>query len=220
MKIGIVGGTGAEGSGLALRWARAGHEVTIGSRDAARGEARAAELSAEAGVTIRGSDNEGCCAASEVVLLSVPYGGHHGTVEGLKASLAGKIVIDITVPLKPPKVRSVQLPEGQAAALEAQSILGDTATVVAAFHHISAGHLSDLEHTFDCDVLVCSNDREARDKVVSLVFDLGLRGVHAGMLSNAIALESLTPVLLFINSHYKQPGGAGIRITGIPDLSA
>lgn len=218
MKIGIVGGTGAEGSGLAIRWARAGHEVTIGSRSVEKGEKRAAELSAEAGATIAGSDNPGCCAASDIVLLSVPYGGHGDTVQSLKGALAGKVVIDITVPLQPPKVRSVNLPEGNAAALEAQAILGDTATVVAAFHHISAGHLSDVDHEFDCDVLVCSNDKEARATVVGLAKDLGLRGVQAGVLRNAVALESLTPVLLFINSHYKQPGGAGIRITGIPGL--
>ena len=139
MKIGIVGGTGAEGSGLAIRWARAGHQVTIGSRSVEKGAKRAAELSAEAGKTIAGSDNPGCCAASDIVLLSVPYSGHGATVESLKEALAGKVVIDITVPLQPPKVRSVNLPGGNAAALEAQAILGDSATVVAAFHHISAG---------------------------------------------------------------------------------
>ena len=120
------------------------------------------------------------------------------------------------MPLKPPKVRSVNLPEGQAAALEARGYLNDGARLVAALHHISSEHLSDPEHTFDCDVLVCGDDKEARAAVISIISDLGLRGVDAGVLKNAIALESLTPVLLHINRRYKSVG-SGIRITGIPE---
>lgn len=216
MRIGIIGGTGAEGSGLGVRWARAGHEVKIGSRDASRGQARAAELSAEYGVGLEGGDNEAAIAHGEVVVLSVPYAAHARTLEALKDALQGKLVIDITVPLKPPKVRTVQLPEGNAAALEAQALLGEGVTVAGAFHHVSAHHLLDVEHEIDCDVLVVCNDRDQRKVVIGLCGDLGLRGLDAGRLPNAVALESLTPVLIHMNKAYKVPG-TGIRITGLPD---
>ncbi|RMF16135.1 MAG: NADPH-dependent F420 reductase, partial [Candidatus Dadabacteria bacterium] len=203
MKIGIIGGTGAEARGIALRWAKAGHDVTIGSRDRARGEAKAQELSEQFGVTLKGSDNAGCVEGAEVVLLSIPYAGHRETLESLKDALQGKILIDITVPLKPPKVRSVNLPEGQSAALEAQQILGDGVTVAATLHHVSAHLLEDLDHEPDCDALVACNDKEVRQTVIDLMGDLGLRGISAGVLRNAIALESLTPVLIYINGLYK-----------------
>ncbi len=214
MRIGLVGGTGREGTGLALRWARAGHEVFIGSRDKARGEAKAAELGAEHSITLKGGDNLEACAHGEVVVVTVPYSAHAPTFTSIREAVAGKIVVDITVPIKPPKVRSVQLPEGSAAALESQAILGDSATVVAALHHISSEHLGDPEHAFDCDVLLCGA-KDARETVAALITDLGLRAVEAGVLANAVALESMTPVLLFINNKYGAT--AGIRITGMPE---
>lgn len=218
MRIGIVGGTGREGRGIAMRWARAGHQIVVGSRDAARAADKAREFAAEAGeaAVITGGSNEEAARAGDVVLLTVPYAAHAETLAALKGALAGRIVIDITVPLQPPKVRSVHLPPGQSAAMEAQALLGEGTKVVAALHHISSGHLGDPAHTFDCDVLVCSDDQEARATVVKVVQDLGLRAFEAGVLRNAIALESLTPVLLFINQKYKSEG-SGIRITGIPD---
>jgi NADPH-dependent F420 reductase len=124
--------------------------------------------------------------------------------------------VDITVPVQPPKVRSVNLPDGQAAALEARALLNEGTRLVAALHHISSEHLSNPEHTFDCDVLVCGDDKQARAAVIALISDLGLRGIDAGVLKNAIALESLTPVLLHINRRYKSVG-SGIRITGIAE---
>ena len=165
MKIGIIGGTGREGTGIAVRWAKAGHSITIGSRDAERAHQKATELSAEGGVNISGGDNQTCCASADVVLLAVPYGAHASTLTDLKQALAGKILIDITVPLVPPKVRSVNLPEGQSAALEAAAILGEQTKVVAALHHISSGHLGDPSHTFDCDVLICGDDPGARGTI-------------------------------------------------------
>lgn len=216
MNIGIVGGTGREGRGIAIRWAKAGHTVTIGSRDAARGAAMAEELSGTHGVTLRGTGNAECCDGADVVLLTIPYGGHGETLRELKSALEGKIVIDITVPLKPPAVRSVNLPEGKSAALEAQAILGENTKVVATMHHISSEHLGDPDHAFDCDVLVCGDDPAARATVSGLVSDLGLRAIEAGVLKNAIALESMTPVLLFINKKYGADG-AGIRIVGLPN---
>lgn len=214
MKIGIIGGTGREGKGLAVRWSKAGHDVVIGSRDASRAAEVAEELNAEFGVSLRGADNAGCCEGAEVVLLAIPFSGHEATLTALRDALQGKILIDITVPLQPPKVRSVNLPEGDSAALRAQAILGEGVRVVGALHHISSDHLMNLEHQFNCDVLVCGNDPEARATVVSLVKDLGIRAFEAGVLKNAIALESLTPVLLFINQKYKADG-AGIRLVGL-----
>lgn len=214
MKIGIIGGTGKEGSGLAIRWARAGHDVLIGSRDGDRGRERAAELSGTCGVTIHGGSNEQAVAHAALVVLSVPYGAHRSTLEPLREALQGKSLLDITVPLAPPRVREVHLPAGQAAALEAAALLGEGVQVVAGFHHVSSAHLADLDHDLETDVLVVGDDPDLRAAVIGLVADLGGRGIDAGALRNAIALESLTPVLLHINRHYKSPG-AGIRITGI-----
>ncbi len=214
MKIGLVGGTGKEGRGLAIRWARAGHTVRIGSRDAARGAAKGVELSETAGVQIEGGDNAWCADGADVVVLSVPYGAHRPTLEGLTEALAGKIVLDITVPLKPPKVTRVQLPEGTAAALEAQAILGDDTLVVAALHHVSSTHLADAEHGIDCDVLYVGDDGDAKATVGGLLSDLGVNALDAGPLANAVALESLTPVLIYMNKKYKS-AGTGIRVTGL-----
>lgn len=214
MQVAIVGGTGKEGRGMALRWARAGHEVTIGSRDGARAAEAATELSARAGKLIAGGDNLWAVAQAAVTVLSVPYSAHRETLLGLRDALQGKVLIDITVPLKPPDVRRVNLPEGKAAALEAQALLGAQTKVVAAFHHVSAVHLADLEHAIDCDVLVCSDDPEALAKGLELAAGLGTRGLDAGGLANAVALESLTPVLLQLNRKYKS-AGTGIRFTGL-----
>jgi len=216
MKIGIVGGTGREGRGLALRWARAGHAVSIGSRDPERARAKAEAFSAEAGAEIRGGGNQAIAAGAEVVILAVPYGAHRPTLEALVDAARGKIVVDITVPLAPPKVRRVHLPPGRAAALEAQAILGADTPVVSTLHHVSSAHLADPDHAIDCDVLVCGDRPAAREVVVGLLADLGLRGLHAGPLDNAVALEAMTPVLLFINKRYRSPG-AGLRITALPD---
>jgi hypothetical protein len=216
MKIGIVGGTGREGRGLGVRWAKAGHDVFIGSRQAEKGSTKAAEFSKEFGVTLQGGDNVAACNHAELIIVTVPYSAHRSTFESIKEAVGDKVIVDITVPIKPPKVRSVNLPEGQSAALEARALLNEGALLVAALHHISSEHLSDPEHTFDCDVLVCGDDKEARAAVISVISDLGLRGVDAGVLKNAIALESLTPVLLHINRRYESVG-SGIRITGIPE---
>jgi hypothetical protein len=215
VRIGLIGGTGREGKGLAARWASAGHEVAIGSRDATRARERADELSREGYGKVVGGDNEWAIRDAEVVLLSVPYAAHGDTLRALQPLLAGKILIDITVPLRPPKVTEVHLPPGQAAALEAQEILGSSTPVVAALHHVSSAHLADPAHAIDCDVLVCSDDPKAREIVIGLVGDLGLRGLDAGPLRNAAALESLTPVLLHLSKRYKSPG-TGIRFTGLP----
>lgn len=214
MRIALIGGTGKEGRGLAVRWAAAGHQVVLGSRDAERARAGAEELSQLAGAKLEGADNASAVAGAEISLLSVPYSGHADTLRSLKKELAGHILIDITVPLQPPAVSQVHLPQGQSAALEAQALLGPETKVVAALHHVSSTQLIDPKKNIDCDVLVCADDADAKAKVLQLVGDLGLRGLDAGPLRNSIALESLTPILLSLNKKYKSVG-AGIRFTNI-----
>jgi 8-hydroxy-5-deazaflavin:NADPH oxidoreductase len=216
-KIAILGGTGAQGSGLALRLAVAGHAVTIGSRDAARARTAAAELAARVGKAIAGADNRAAAAAAEIAVLTVPYAAQRATVEEVLAELEGKILIDATVPLVPPKVGVVQLPEGRSAVAAIQALAGQNVRVISAFQNVSAQHLGDLAHPVDCDVLVCGDDRAACDTVIALAADIGLRGLYAGVLANSAAAEALTSVIITINRRYKVPGGAGIRITGIPE---
>lgn len=213
MKIGIVGGTGKQGTGLALRWAKH-HEVIIGSRDRERAQSAAEALAQKAGGSLRGGSNLDAVTEADLVALCVPYAVHAATVQELAGAAAGKVVLDMTVPLMPPKVTVVHLPPGQAAALESQAILGAAARVVAALHHVSSVHLNDLEHALEGDVLVCGDKREDKDTVIALIADLGMRGIDAGPLQNAIAAEALTPVLLAINRRYKSRG-AGLRILGV-----
>ncbi len=215
MTLAILGGTGSEGSGLAVRWAASGYRVIIGSRSAERAQAKADELNAtfDAG-NICGMGNVEAAARADLVVLTVPYAAHQETLEVVREGLQGKILVDVTVPLKPPKIRTVQLPDGQSAALEAQAFLGDTVRVVAAFQNISAEHLLNFDHPIECDVLVCGDSKEAKAEVLRLVEAAGMRGLDAGLLQNAIAVESLTPILLGLNSRYKGRG-AGIRITGL-----
>jgi NADPH-dependent F420 reductase len=214
MKVTIIGGTGKEARGMALRWAKAGHSVMLGSRDKARAEDKATELSALGCGVLTGNDNREACQGADVVVLSIPYSAHAQTLQELADTLASALVIDITVPLKPPAVRTVHLPEGTAAALETQALLGPNAKVVAAMHHVSAVHLADIEHAIDCDVLACSDHPEALQTALALIQDLGVRAFDAGPLANAVALESLTPVMLHMNKRYKS-AGVGIRLTGV-----
>jgi 8-hydroxy-5-deazaflavin:NADPH oxidoreductase len=216
-KIAILGGTGAQGTGLALRLAAAGHDVTIGSRDAGKARRAASEASARTGKAIAGADNRSAAGGAEIVVLTVPYAVQRATVEDVLDQLQGKILVDATVPLVPPKVSVVQLPDGQSAVTAIQALAGKNVRVVSAFQNVSAQHLTDLEHTVDCDVLVCGDDQAACDIVIGLCADMGLRGLYAGPIRNSAAAEALTSVLININRRYKVPGGAGIRITGIPD---
>jgi 8-hydroxy-5-deazaflavin:NADPH oxidoreductase len=214
-KIAVLGGTGAQGSALALRLSAAGHALTIGSRDAERAGIAAAQLGARIGKPIAGSDHRAAAAAAEIVILTVPYAVQRATVQSVLDQLRGKMLVDATVPLVPPKVGTVQLPQGQSAVAAMQRLAGDDVRVVSAFQNVSAQHLSDLGHEVDCDVLVCGNDRAACDIVIGLCADIGLRGFYAGGIGNSAAAEALTSVLITINRSYKV-AGAGIRITGLP----
>src|SRR5262245_39744268 len=191
--IAIVGGTGAEGSGLALRWAHAGHRVIIGSRDAAKAQALADELNRKLGTTmLSGMTSDAAVAMAEIVVLTVPYASQLEMVRALKSALQGKILVDVTVPLVPPKVSQVQLPAADSCLVAVQNELGDGVRVVSAFQNVSAHKLKDLEYKIKCDVLVCSNDKEARQVAIGLANDAGLRGIDAGALTNSTVAESLT----------------------------
>ena len=216
MNIGVLGGTGKEGSGLAYRWALAGHEVVIGSRDAGKASAGAAELNQLLGgkAVVRGASNLEAARAA-VVVLTVPYAAQLATADSVADQLVGKILIDVTVPLTPPKVDRVQLPGGESAVVALQRRLGTQVKVVSAFQNVSATHLKDAAHAVDCDVLVCGDDADAREVVIGLARDVGLRAWHAGVLANSVASEALTSVLIAINKRYKV-AGSGIRITGLP----
>jgi 8-hydroxy-5-deazaflavin:NADPH oxidoreductase len=210
--IAVIGGTGAEGSGLALRWAQAGYRVLVGSRDAARAAEVAAEFGAE------GMDNQAAASACDIAVLTVPYAAQRATLSDLRDALQGKVLVDVTVPLVPPKVMRVQLPDEGCAALIAQGVLGDGVRVVSAFQNVSAGHLKDPDHVIDCDVLITGDDPAARGEVVKLATAAGLTGIEAGPLDNAVAAEAMTSLLIWINRKYKSPG-AGLRITALPDGS-
>lgn len=212
--IAIIGGTGAEGSSIALRLAKAGHRVIIGSRDPAKAEAAAAALAAVAAGAITGDSNPSAAAAAEIVILTVPYAAQRSTVEEIRGALSGKILIDATAPLVPPRVNRVQLPQGGSAVAAIQALLGEEARVVSAFQNVSAEKLRALDDPVDCDVLVCADDAAARQTVIDLIASMGLRAVDAGPICNSAGAEALTSLLIWINRKYKVRG-AGIRITGI-----
>ena len=215
-KITIVGGSGALGAGLAKRWARKGHQIIIGSRDEKRASEAATRLNNEAGTkSIIGLENKEASENGEIVVLTVPFSNHMSTLSLIAPVLDNKILIDVTVPLVPPKVRTVHIPEGGSCARAAQEFLGKSVRVVSAFQSVAATHLDDLEHEIDCDVLVCGNDPEAREVVVGLASDADMKAWHAGVIANSIVAEAMTSSLIFMNNRYKIDG-AGLRITGKP----
>jgi len=215
--LAILGGTGNEGPGLALRWAKAGHKVIIGSRQAEKGERVAAEINARLGAAlVVGMTNEDAIRACDVAALTVPYAAQNPLLESLKDVLQGKVLINVTVAMQPPKVARVYIPPEGSACEQAQALLGPGVQVVAAFQNVGAHNLEDPELPLNCDVLVCGDSKEAKAIAIGLAEDLGTRGIDAGPLVNAKVVEGLTSVLIGINIRYKVPG-AGIRITGLPE---
>lgn len=206
--IAIVGGTGNLGSALAWRLARAGYAVVIGSRNAEAAVARAVEL----GHGLTGMANADAAATAQIVFVTVPFAAQEATLGEIAPHVAGKIVVETTVPLVPPKVMRVQLPPEGSAAARAQAILGDGVRLVAGFHNVAAHKLAQ-DFAVDCDILVFGDDKAARGEVVALADAIGLRGVHGGALVNSAAAEAMTSLLIFINKTYAVDG-AGIRITG------
>jgi 8-hydroxy-5-deazaflavin:NADPH oxidoreductase len=215
MRIGIVGGTGNEGFGLGIRWARAGHEVVIGSRDPQRARTRAAELSGRApGLRVDGRSNVDAVKATEIVALTVPSEGLRTTLPDIKDACRGKIVISAVVPLTFGGSRLFTPPPEGSAAEQAQQILGPEARVVAGFHHIAAHELQTGDREIDCDLLLCGDDVPAKRVVMELGASMGLRPLDVGPLTNAGPLEAITAVLATINRRYKLKN-SGIKITGL-----
>jgi NADPH-dependent F420 reductase len=206
--IGVVGGTGNLGAAIAWRLARAGYPVTIGSRNAES----AANAAAELGHGLRGGANIDVAAAAEIVIVTVPYAAQEATLRDIAPHVAGKLVVDTTVPLAPPKVMRVQMPPEGSAAQKASAVLGSGVTLVSAFHNVAAHKLA-KDVDVGCDVLVFGDDKDARARIVTLADAMGLRGLHGGALVNSAAAEALTSILIFMNRTYKVDG-AGIRITG------
>jgi NADPH-dependent F420 reductase len=216
LTVGVFGGTGPQGKGLALRWARAGIQVVLGSRSAERGEAAAAALREEAGVDrVRGLDNAGAAAAADLVLVAVPWEGHAALLESVREQLVGKIVVDCVNPLGFDKQGPFALPVDEGSAAQQAEKLLPESRVTAAFHHVSAVHLADLSIAeMATDVLVLGDDREATDVVRALADAIpGMRGVYGGRLRNAHQVEALTANLIAINRRYK--AHAGIRVTDV-----
>jgi 8-hydroxy-5-deazaflavin:NADPH oxidoreductase len=215
--IGIIGGTGKEGKGLAFRWIRSGYHVIIGSRNQEKAEAAVqalSELVPEASGSLSAMINETTALQADIVILTVPYAHHVEMVNYLKPFIKGKILVDVTVPLIPPKVSMVQMPPEGSAAMQAQQIVGDETEVVAAFQNISFENLLE-EGTPACDILVCGRKREAREMVLSLIESADMIGWDAGYLENSMVVEGLTSILIGLNKKYKVKS-SGIKITGIP----
>jgi NADPH-dependent F420 reductase len=206
--IAVVGGTGNLGAAIARRLAKAGRKVVIGSRSAEAAQRSAGEL----GFGLTGLANAEAAANADIVIVTVPFAAQEATLAEIAPHVAGKIVVDTTVPLVPPKVMRVQLPAEGSAAMRAQRLLGDGVTLVSAFHNVAAHKLATDEEV-ECDVLVFGDDKNARGTVVELANQAGLRGLHGGSLANSAAAEALTSVLIFMNKAYNVDG-AGIRITG------
>lgn len=219
MTIAIIGGTGPEGSGLALRWARAGETVIIGSRSAERAAVTAASIAERANSkAISGADNASACAAAAIIVLTIPFEAHASTLKQLKSSFRpGQILVDATVPLAASVGGKPTQPLGVwqgSAAQQAAELVPEGVAVVAAFHNVCADCLNE-DGPVDCDVIVCSDNKEAGKNVRELARKIpGLRAIDGGKLENARIVEQITALQIGLNIRHK--GRAGIRITGLP----
>ena len=210
-KIGIIGGSGALGSALAHRFIKESFEVTIGSRSPEKVISKIGEINKDLDVQNLKVQGIGQTAReSELIFLTVPFSAHHKTVLEIKPFVQGKIVVDTTVPLVPPKVARVQLPESGCVARVTQEILGNDVHVVSALHNVAATELAKSK-TADVEVMVFGNNKEARETVIQLISKISLKGWHCGSIDNAVVAESLTPVLIFMNKFYNF-NGSGIKI--------
>ena len=215
--IAVLGGTGKEGRGLAIRWAHAGYKVIIGSRDPDRAAATAAELNTLLGKKpiVRGLGNVAAARECDIVVLSVPYEAHAATLASIKETVQNKLLIDVTAPLDPDNKRRVRRLASGSAGQEAQQFLGENVRVVSAFQNVSYTHLANLNEILDCDVLVCGNDKDAKRQVIELARAANMIAFDAGPIENAVVAEGLTAVLININIQAKSKS-AGIHITGVP----
>jgi hypothetical protein len=215
LTIAVLGGTGKEGKGLAYRWARAGYKILIGSRTPEKAVTTASEIIEllEGSSSLVGLSNLEAAQLANIVVLTVPYAAHRDTLESVKDALKGKLLIDVTAPLVPPKVMKVQMPPAGSAAQEAKEILGDDVQIAIAFQNISHELLL-TDEDIECDVLVTGSSKEARSETIKLVEAAGLTGWDAGPIENSVVVEGLTSVLININRQYGSTH-AGIKITGV-----
>jgi 8-hydroxy-5-deazaflavin:NADPH oxidoreductase len=212
--IAVIGGTGHQGLGLAMRWAATGVAVVIGSRSPERAREAAARVrAATAGGPVDGMENLAAAREADVIVVTVPADAQVETLTAIAPAAAGKIVVDTTIPLGSPPSSVVPLPEGSAAE-RAQRLLGDRAHVVGAFHTVPASLLLDLARPVDCDVLVCGDDGGAKARVVELAQAFGARAVDVGSLRQAHTLERLTALLVSVGRRVRRHE-LGIRITGL-----
>lgn len=214
-KIAVLGGTGKEGKGLAYRWAKAGYTVVIGSRSKEKAEIAALELNEKFNgrISIKAMENPDAAKWCDLAVLTVPYTAQQTLLENIKDELKGKILVNVTVPLVPPKITKVQMPSAGSAAQEAQNLLGDMTPVVAAFQNISYERLLNDEEV-DCDVIVCGTGKSNRQVVIELVKKAGMVGWDGGVIENAAVVEGMTSILLGLNRQFEGKA-AGIKITGL-----
>ena len=218
MRIAILGGTGKEGGGLALRWARE-EEILIGSRNIEKAQRACAELNEELGAPlVKGGLNRWAAEEADMAVLTVPYSAHRATLSDVRDALAGKILIDTTVPIDPKSPTRLRN-AGQSAAEEAQEILGPEVHVAAAFETVSFTLLRDLGKKPEGDVLVCSDHEDAKGVALNLVGLCGFRAIDGGPLSNARVVEAMTPMLIHINRRYKVKH-AGFRVSGLEGVES
>ena len=217
MKLSIIGGTGPQGKGLALRFAKAGFEVALGSRDETRAIEVAESLSSEnpnlVGSIIGLSNSDAIAFTDKFVIFSVPWTGHNNALNEIKGMLKNKVLIDIVVPLEDGNPRKVAMPPEGSATEAAQAILGPDIPVIGALHNVSANTLNHLEKKINCDILVCGNNLDARLDTIKLLKNLEVETYNAGDATSARCLEAITPILIRINMSKAVPfSHAGIKI--------
>jgi NADPH-dependent F420 reductase len=217
LTIAVLGGTGKEGKGLAFRWAKAGYRVLIGSRSSEKAVTAASEIIEllEGSPSVVGATNREAAEQADIVVVAVPYAAHRDTLENIKDVIKGKILVDVTVPLVPPKVSKVQMPPAGSAAQEAREIVGEDVEVVAAFQNVSYKYLMGEEEETESDVLVTGSSKKARLEILPLVEAAGLTGWDAGPIENSVVVEGLASVLIYINRQYGSKH-AGIKVIGAP----
>jgi 8-hydroxy-5-deazaflavin:NADPH oxidoreductase len=212
--IAVLGGTGKEGPGLAMRWAHAGYKIIIGSRQAEKAQATAAELNDKLGIDfVEGLQNDAAARKADISVLTVVYSAHEAAVQGLKEALQGKIMVDATARVD---FRDPRPPEPPSAPSLAQEILGDGVRVVGAFQTVPSHVLKkNLGESLDTDVLVCADDLDAAEQVIKLAEAGGMRSYYAGKLENAVVVEGLAAMMISLNKHYGVRT-ASISVTGVP----
>ena len=216
LSLAIIGGTGKEGSAIAARFAKAGVRTLIGSRDAAKAQNMANTINTKFNIkNVEGYTNRDATAKADIVLLAIPYDGMKPILEDIKPAVLGKIIINIASSLDQEKKSRARINPAGSIAAEIQQFFGENAKVVDAFQNISPEQLEKFDEKIETDVLVVGADREARDLVIGLIKKIGIDAFDAGMIQNAVVVETMTAALIAINIRYKVKG-AGIRIIGVP----